>query len=111
MVDLVAGAGAGRESPDTDIAMPLSTSASASTWRKSVSPTPPGWRSTASPACRAIAAARPSIFSPLTRWASSQSATAETLETASPMPARTKRTGASRMTSRSMTTPIGLGTP
>ncbi|ARX87825.1 hypothetical protein SMD44_07307 [Streptomyces alboflavus] len=36
---------------------------------------------------------------------------AEMLESASPMPERTKRTGASRMTSRSMTTAIGFGTP
>ncbi len=93
------------------MAMPVRTSASASTWRKSLSPMPPGCRSTASPAWRAIAAASPSIRSPLTRLASSQSAIAETLETASPMPARTKRAGAARTTSRSMTTAIGFGTP
>ncbi|CAM5467117.1 hypothetical protein SANTM175S_00623 [Streptomyces antimycoticus] len=111
MVDLVAGTGGRAESPATDMEMPVSTSPSASTWRKPSSPTPPGWRSTASPAWRAIAAARPSICSPVSRWDSSQSATAEILDRASPIPERTKRTGASRITSRSMTTAIGLGTP
>lgn len=79
--------------------------------RKSSSPTPPGWRSTASPALRAIAAARPSTGSPVTWWESSQSAMAEMFEMASPMPERTKRTGASLITSRSMTRAIGVGTP
>ncbi len=58
-----------------------------------------------------MAAASPSIASPVSRCESSQSATAEMLEIASPMPERTKRTGASRMMSRSITTAIGFGTP
>ncbi len=102
---------AGRLSPATDMEMPVSTSPSASTVRNSSSPQPPGWRSTASPAWRAMAAARPSICSPVTRWDSSQSATAEMLEITSPTPERMKRIGASRMTSRSMTIAIGFGTP
>ncbi|CAM5706826.1 hypothetical protein SCANM63S_00124 [Streptomyces canarius] len=97
--------------PAIDMAMPDSTSPSDSTVRNSSSPHPPGCRSTASPAWRAMAAARPSIFSPLTRLASSQSATAEMLDRASPMPERTNRIGASRITSRSMRRAMGVGTP
>lgn len=58
-----------------------------------------------------MAAASPSICSSLTWCESSQSAIEEMLEIASPMPERTKRSGASRITERSMTMAIGIGTP
>jgi len=101
----------GRVLPAMFIAMPDSTSDSARATSSESSAMVPGWRSSSSPALRAMATARPSTCSPVSRLESSQSAQAEMFEITSPIPAVTKRSGACRITSRSTIRPIGLGTP
>src|SRR6266566_3664844 len=101
----------GRLEPATDMAMPDSTSASASTVSISSVSIEPGWCSTASAALRPSSRASPSMGSPVWRWESSQSAAAERLRTASPTPERTSRAGAEWTRSRSITTATGIATP
>ncbi len=86
----------GRDVPATDIAIPESTSASASAMRKSSDSIESVRCRTASPAVRANASARPSTASPRSRCARSQSSIADRLLIASPMPPRTMAGGALR---------------
>ena len=65
----------------------------------------------ASALMRAMEAAKPSIFSPFSFTANSQSLTAERLLKTSPMPALIKRSGAIFIASKSITTASGALTP
>ena len=101
----------GRLDPATVMAIPDSTSDSASTVRNSSSSTVPGWCSTACAAVRASVTASPSTGSPVSAAASSQSAIADRLLTTSPIPDRTSRGGPERTRSRSTITATGGTTP